>query len=235
MRLCVLFLLTLALVPSMVSADQFMSLEEGNRWAYSGDIVGPDIKVALSGPDPLFYNSYPLLYDVSDHSLGLRNFWSVNDSGDVYLHGFARMSPRVSYFYEPPLQYVDGPLYPGKTWSSSAALVEFPGGPAVGYLNVQYTVTEPESIVIAGEEHLAYGVLESQSSAVAGVGSDWATDGRPFDLAKEGDVVVPHWWVEGIGEVRYRSIGIFDLVDYYFRSHVANDNMSWSDLKQNYR
>jgi len=214
----------------------YLPLEAGNRWAYTGELVGPDIKEVASGADPQFYNSFPIIYDVSDHSLGLRNYWSTNDDGDVFLHGFARLSPRISRFYEPPLKVVDGPLVPGRTWTSAISVVEFPGGPAIGAFEIQYTTTDPVVVVIAGESYHAHGVLESLATiSVAGIGSEWTTDGRPFDLAKEGDVIVPHWWVEGIGEVRYRSIGIFDLVDFFIQGAVGNDDMSWSELKKGYR
>ncbi len=228
-------LIALVLLSTLAVAGTYLPLEEGNRWAYSGDIVGPDIKEIASGPDPQFYNSYPVLYDVSDHSLGLKNYWSTNDEGDVFLHGFARLSPRVSRFYEPPLKVVDGPLFPGKTWTSTVTVYEVPGGPAVGFFNVEYTVTEPDLVLINGQEYEAHGILEAQVLSAAGVGSEWTTDGRPFDLAKENDVIVPHWWVENIGEVRYRSIGIFELIDFFIHGIVANDDVSWSDLKQNYR
>lgn len=228
-------LIVLLLLSAFATAGTYMPLEEGNRWSYSGDIVGPDIKEIVSGPNPEIYNSYAVLYDVSDHSLGLKNYWSTNDDGDVFLHGFARMSPRISRFYDPPLKVVDGPLFPGKVWISASTVFEVPGGPAIGYFDVEYTVTEPEIVIIGGEEHEAYGILEARVLPVAGVGSDWTTDGRPFDLAKEGDVVVPHWWVENIGEVRYRSIGIFELIDFFLEGVVTNEDASWSDLKQKYR
>ena len=221
-------------VPVAATYSSYLPLEIGDRWAYSSDLVGPDIKEVVSGPNPVFGNSFMIRYLVSDHSPGLENHWTSNDEGDVYLHGFRRRNPRLAFFYDPPLKVVDAPLYPGKTWISAVDLATTPGGPSIGRYVVRYTVTQPESHIVEGVEIVAFGVMETtESEGVAGVGTEWLTDGRPSDSGKA-DPVVPHWWAPGVGEIQYRSIGIFHLVGFSL-PRVANEASTWSDLKKLYR
>ena len=232
--------LTLALLAFSVpvlaqGGGSYLPLEVGNRWAYSSDLVGPDIKEVVTEWDPVFGDAFMIRYLVSDHSPGLQNYWSTNAEGDVFLHGFVRRDPRRLFIYDPPLKVVDAPLLPGRTWVSAVDIMVEPGGQPVGRYVVRYTVTEPETFVIEGNEVVAHGVLEtSESEDVAGVGSQWLTDGRPFDPGKD-QVIVPHWWAPGVGEIQYRSLGIFHLVGYSFDHLVANEQKTWSDLKTLYR
>lgn len=231
-------LVALLACAAAAGAQSFLPLTQGNRWAYTGDLVGPDIKQVVYGPDPLFDDTYVIVYEVSDHSLELRNFWSTDDEGDVFLHGFRRIEPRVARYYDPPLRLVNAPMYPGKTWTTTTDMSSTIGGPIIATLTLRYTVTDPVTVLVDGVEKQAWGVLESleaNPAAGAGIHTDWATDGRPFDLAKADDVIVPHWWVRGVGEVQYRSIGIFRLVDYFLNGLVGNEDLSVSELKRAYR
>jgi len=226
------------LVAGAALAQGFLPLAVGNRWSYTSDLVGPDIREVIYGPDPLFEDTYVIEYDVSDHSPGLRNTWSADEEGDVFLHGFRRIEPRVARYYDPPLRLVNAPLYAGKTWAVTTNISSTIGGPVISTMTIRYTVTEPVTVVVDGRERQAWGVLESVELATnkaAGIGTEWATDGRPFDLAKADDVIVPHWWVRDVGEVQYRSIGIFTLVDYFLNGIVGNEDLSVSELKRAFR
>ena len=234
LALPIMLLVFAATMPAAATEASYLPLEYGNRWAYSSDLVGPDIKEVVPGPSPVFGDAYTIRYLVSDHSPGLENYWSTNEAGDVYLHGFRRLNPRRAFFYDPPLKVVDAPLYPGKTWVSAVDLSTTPGGDSLGRYVVRYTVTNSEVHVIEGVTVVAFGVLETaESEGVAGLGSEWLTDGRPNETGKA-EVVVPHWWAQGVGEIQYRSLGIFHLVSYSL-SRVDNEQSSWSELKRLYR
>jgi hypothetical protein len=235
-RLLALTIVLLAVAVTAVAQDAvtYLPLQVGHRWSYSSDLAGPDIKEVVSGPDAVFGYSYNIRYLVSDHSPGLENHWSTNADGDVFLHGFRRLEPRVAYFYDPPLKVVDAPLYPGKSWVSAVNILLYPGGPPVARFVVRYDVTVPETITVNGVEHVAHGVLETaEAEALTGIGSAWRPDGLPQDGGKTG-VIVPHWWALGVGDLRYRSLGIFHLSDYWFGA-VPNEASTWSDLKKLYR
>jgi len=234
----ILILFAFLSVSAAACAQSFLPLDVGNRWAYTSDLVGPDIREVVYGPDPLFEDSYIIEYDVSDHSPGHRQFYGTNGEGDVFLYGFRRLEPRQSRYYDPPLKVVDAPLYAGKTWTVTTDARATRDGGVLATYTVQYTVTDPVTVMVGGVEREAWGILEGvlpNPTADAGIGTTWTTDGRPFDLAKADDVIVPHWWVWGVGEVQYRSIGIFRLVDYFLNGTVGNQDLSVSELKRAYR
>jgi len=233
-----LLVCTLLVAAAGASAQSFLPLDVGNRWSYTSDLVGPDIREVIYGPDPLYEDTYTIEFDVSDHSPGHRQYFSSNDQGDVFLHGFRRLEPRQTRYYDPPLMVVDAPLYPGKVWAVTTDVRNTRNGGVLATYTVEYTATEPVTVMVAGVEHQAWGILEvvlPNPSADAGIGTRWTTDGRPFHLAKADDVIVPHWWVRGVGEVQYRSIGIFRLVDFFLNGTVGNQDLSVSDLKRAYR
>jgi len=216
------------------SGTSYLPLEVGNRWAYTSSEVGPDIKEIVAGPSAENGESYVIRYIVSDHSPDLENDWSSNPDGDVLLHGFRRPTSGASYYYDPPLTWVDAPLFPGKTWVNVSNLLLAPGGEPVGMYAVRYTVTESQTVIVDGVPVEAHGVLEEEVDKSGGdVGTRWTSDGLPMGGAK-GEVIVPHWWAQGIGEIQYRSQGIFRLTGYFLGS-VSNENSTWSDLKKLYR
>jgi hypothetical protein len=228
-----LVLLCASAAASAQTGKGYLPLEVGNRWAYTSTVVGPDIKEVVEGPGARNGDVYVIRYVVSDHSPDLENDWTTNLDGDVFLHGFRRPTNGAEYYYDPPLKWVDAPLVAGKSWVSETDISLTPGGPSLGRLSVRYTVSDPKPIEVGGVNIEAHGVLEEEvSKAGSDVGVLWTTDGLP--LGGKTEVIVPHWWAPGVGELQYRSLGIFRLTDYYFGA-VANETSTWSDLKNLYR
>ncbi len=83
---------------------------------------------------------------------GLKNFWTTNEEGDVFLWGFSR---EFGLRYDPPIMVVDSPLSLGQSWDVVSDVYDFSSGNFVGTFEFTLEVME-EGIYQVGAGSLSW-------------------------------------------------------------------------------
>lgn len=168
--------------------------------------------------------------DVPQGTDDLVNYWS-SDGDDVFLHGFTR-DDGLQAAFDPPVLYIDPPLFVGKTWRTTFQRYndlngQFPNGDPV---TVAFGVLDFAEITVPAGTFQAYkiGAVVPPGSAIP-TGHDLL--GRREDDLASGEST--HDWVTaGVGPVR--SVGsfleTFELVSYGGPVSVTEE--SWAAIKQ---
>jgi hypothetical protein len=156
----------------------------------------------------------------------VHNYWTKDSEGNVFLHGAYNEDGFVAA-YDPPIPFIDAPLYQGKTWLVSTDLN---GEPILDYY---YVVDyEGETIVTAGTFY-GYRVKIDvpEKSLVTKNGASYDLLGFRRGDAETPDVPFGDTFVDGVGMV----IGAFEGELISWQGPVATENSTWGDLKALYR
>ena len=99
----------------------YLPLAVGNRWSYDNDF-GFHEEQHVTGTIELFgRTAFVMRYVNSDVNEGLENYWIAEPSGDLYVCGYHRTLQGYGRLYDPPILWVDAPLWLDKSWSSTSS------------------------------------------------------------------------------------------------------------------
>jgi hypothetical protein len=168
-------------------------------------------------------------YSASTHNDPLQNYWTTGADGDVLLWGFFRDEEGgFGAAYQPPLVWIDAPLFVGKTWACTTQVYwlpdEVPAGPAV----YEFTVTWDGVLAVpAGSfQSIAIGFADpvGPTAPRAGFGADGVAVGSRADPDR--------WFSDGVGQVQYEAEALYRLVSFGVTPVQA---ASWAHIKLLYR
>ncbi|MFN0149610.1 MAG: hypothetical protein ACKVU1_02735 [bacterium] len=208
-------------------STEYLPLATGNQWSYAS-IEGSSEVQTVVGTAPVWGVSTSVIdHTESTFNEGLENYWTTGSDGDVFLWGFNRTLDGFGWLYDPPILYVDAPLFVGKTWSSEVDVYELPDTTYFATFNLLFTVHEDVLLSVPAGAFQSYGIGYD-----AGGGASMSilgTLGRA--LRGTGPSV---WFSDGTGEVQYSSASeLFRLVSV----NVPNSTSatSWGAIKGLYR
>jgi len=159
------------------------------------------------------------------HAQTVINYWSLNEEGDVFLHG-ASNADGFSVTYDPPILWLDPPLSVGQSWivetMADNQFLSFTTG----------IIWEGEVTVPAGLFH-TYGraILGGQVLLFADRYGSHDLLGFRVDPQRQRDDV-SEWYNNGTGMIKDQYAN-HQLVDYMIP--VGVEVSSWSELKALYR
>jgi hypothetical protein len=210
--------------PAAARAEFVYNMELGLAWEYD-DLLGDHERQEVIRLDNFRGVEIKVVgYSESPYNDGLENFWSESESGDLLLWGFDRTHEDVGYVYDPPLVWVDEPLYPGKEWTQNFSIYTYPDHAYVGQGHYTFVVKS------AGDVEVPYGTFPAFE--VEGTGAmDWD---QPLPLSACGlrnvTIRTTDWWSDGVGRIRYDSgqlsFRLSDLVQ-----PTAVRETSWGRIK----
>ncbi|MCA9750696.1 MAG: hypothetical protein KC591_00775 [Gemmatimonadetes bacterium] len=224
--------IALSLVPASRAASPYLPGDESWFWHYEG--FGTQRSVTVLTPILVHGEEIVRLDHVQTGADpdAWENYWS-DDGSRVYLRGFTNWSGvPLTLTYDPPILWVDPPLFAGKTWTASTDVYEDLEGkiPAGFSFLIEFRVTNADLLEVpAGKfpaHRIEYEVLASP---------------RPTTLT--GEQIAPgrgtfypyRWEAAGVGVVR-DNLGATAYVDLTsFGSTVSVESISFSDLKGWYR
>lgn len=196
-------LLILAATSSLAQTPQYLPLEPGLEWDYVTTEGGTSHQY-IEGPIEVFGVPCTSVFfdDVAHHTQTYRSFWTVDDEGNMFLHGAQNFRYPFLALYDPPVPWLVAPLEPGQTWTwmtwifhqwdHSGTSNQFRGTLSVKGID---DVTTPEGTFPC---HMVGFLVDPETST-----GEYDLLGRYIGAAKDG----PHfeqldWWADGMGYVR---------------------------------
>lgn len=203
----------------LATAQVYFPLDDGLIWNYV-DGAGAELESRVLGP--IEYNGLTTVemqyVQTGANAQEYHNFWTQGDDGVTWLHG-AWNADGFSATYDPPILYIESPLYLGLVWTT-----EF------GYngeiYEMTYEVLEEGDTTVPMGVLYAYGIGGPSRSRlpVAGGHADHDPLGRRLtDQSRSTD----RWLTENIGLIRDESG--FELVSFY--GSVAVASTTWTAVK----
>ena len=249
LRVAVALPLVVALVPGMLPATSaaaepapaYMPLVPGLIWEY--ETVGGDTwTTSVGGPLQVRGRPTTTLSDVISvpEPQVVENYWSVDASGSVYLHGAHNLTHGMVLAYEPPILWLAAPLRVGETWGTSVEVYSVleGGAPYTEAMLVYGALVEMDLAVPAGTFPVfGVGFIEPPRLDKG--------DGRVFDVrgrllggngGDKDDIVgeADHWYSDGTGVVQQSFIGLlFRLTNW--NGPTATTAATWGRVKDLYR
>ena len=157
MRLVVLILITIVVFPQICSAEDFLPLQVGNRWEYTST-EGDETK-EVTGTTELWGEEVFLIeYVESVNNIGLDQYWTTNAEGDAFVWGWWRDDHQYGVLYDPPIPWVDAPLYLGKTWSHVFDAYTLPDTAYAGQNEIGLEVYWEGVLTVPAGEFYSYGI-----------------------------------------------------------------------------
>ena len=140
------------------------------------------------------------------------NYWTKEEAGHLYLHGFYNLFADFGLAYQPPIRMVDSPLELGMTWVTEGVESFNLDGTPSGFDPFDYSLMvdfEGEITVPAGVFY-AYGVGFDDSFPLLR-----GPDGRYFDIfghnlgerPRKGRTDITEWYTDGVGLTRRTHYG----------------------------
>lgn len=212
---CILMVAAAAGLALPAMAQDYFPLDTGLVWNYTSEGTSELVSTSLG---PVEYNGL-IAVELQHVQTGYgaqeyHNYWTREDDGDTWLHG-AWNADGFAATYDPPILYVDAPLFLGHVWTT-----EF------GMNGTTYEITY--EVVEAGETTVPLGVLYGYGiSAVQPLPAMDAGNhdllGRRRDAGREAG----RWLSEGIGMIR-TAWGL-ELAS--FSGTVAVETITWSGIR----
>jgi hypothetical protein len=197
--------------------DDWQWTYEGSGYTLSASVAGERevlgdtvivVAVSITGPETASYESY----------------WSVDDAGTVFLHGFDNPFIPAVRAYDPPIRYLPRSLVVGESWSTAHTRYgDLDGTDSLGVATVRYEV-EAETVldVPAG----SFACFEVLGGDVKG-GDRIPVDGYPGVLRGSGS----DWFARDVGRVRRPGLATFDLTG-YSGTVVPIRAITWTAIKR---
>jgi hypothetical protein len=169
------------------------------------------------------------------------NYWTVNEDGDVFLNGARNLSLGLEFAYSPPILWLDAPLAPERTWTSTVMVYASLEGEGEG----QGPIEIPRGVFFAGDVTVPAGVFFA--FGVSGTGAEVAKQVRPgIGLlgSRESDVGLRSerlggefgdWYSDGVGVVKLRETAEFALTHWQEPPSNATVQVSWGAVKGLFR
>lgn len=239
-RIVPIALCALALALSAPAAGQdpeWQPLGPGAAWEYV-NATGAAWTVAVEGPAEIRGRATTVLLEhIADGTQVVRNFWSKDLAGNVYLHG-ARNEDGFAADYEPPIRWVAASLSLGRTWSGVFDLHWLGGSVDPGNAYTYQVYQEEDLTTPAGPFH-SFGigwVLDGEPKIAAPAGVYSVTGVRLMPgraAARSGET--SRWYSDGVGQPRVFLVPAdpYDLVAFTGPVPAATD--TWGAVKLLYR
>ena len=207
-----------------VAQESYLPLAEGNTWSYLG-LGGERESTVISGQTEIFgYDVWVMEYFDSDHNEELENYWTSDETGDVYLWGAWRGWGQV---YDPPIKMVDAPLEVGKTWSTTFDRYSLPDLEFVRTETIHFEVQEAGVIAVPAGDFEAFNIIDAGDGGVEYAGAVYNVLGERLQPNQR---VVDSWWSLGVGEIQYVSSDTYQLTSFEV-GPVATEHRTWSGVK----
>ena len=208
-----LLLISLAAV---AVAQNYFPLDTGLVWTYT-DGMGSNLEGTVLGP--VEYNGLTVVelqyLETSGGTQEFHNFWTQEAGGVTWLHG-AWNASGFSATYDPPILYIEAPLYQGLVWTT---IFGYNGEPS----EATYEVFEEGDTTVPMGTLYAYGIGAAEPLP-AGEHAGYDMLGRRLD---GGTREASRWYTENIGTIR--GMGGYELVS--FSGTVATEQTTWSGVK----
>ena len=211
---CTLLLISLA---TAAGAQNYFPLDTGLVWTYT-DGAGSDLEGTVLGP--VEYNGLTVVelqyLQTGANAQEYHNFWTREAGGVTWLHG-AWNASGFSATYDPPILYIEAPLYQGLVWTT---VFGYNGEPS----EATYEVFEEGDTTVPMGTFYAYGIGAAEPPLPAGQLAGYDLLGRRLD---GGTREASRWYTENIGMIRY--LASFELVS--FSGSVATEQTTWTGVK----
>ncbi len=213
---------------SSLFAEEFLPLEIGNYWSYLAEDGMVETKVISEQATIFGQDVFVIEYTESSQNLGLRNFWTGGEDGDVFLHGFNR---GWGFIYDPPIQIVDAPLYVGKTWTTEFAVYALPDTSYQTTWEVTYVVLEEGVYQVGAGSFPGYGLGTVEPEVGLGLRQGFSLSGQVEDSAQRD---ADFWFSDGVGEIQYDTDHLY-MLESYSGGTVATEPLAWDGVKALFR
>ena len=208
-----------------VALAQYLPLETGNQWNYVSESGAAETQT-VTGQISLFGGMPWVIEYTGDTNDGLSNFWTSNEQGDVFAWGFY-ISGDFGVAYDPPIQFLDGPLEVGKTWSQTVDLYSYPDLVYQQTFDIAFEVYEEADLDLPAGTFHSFAVGQSAPPLPFREGFDLAGRTVGSDTGSYWD-----WWSFGVGLVQYRSIEVYQLES--LGGPVPVQDSSWGRIKMTF-
>jgi len=138
--------------------ETYRPFKLGNWWEYDGVHNEHEIQ-RVDRIDSLWgYPVYAVQYDESTGNDDLENYWTTEAGGSILLWGFYRELDSFGWIYDPPIIYVDAPLYMGKVWSCTSDVYDLPDTTYSQTFELTFRVYEEGIATVPAGDFYSYGV-----------------------------------------------------------------------------
>jgi hypothetical protein len=183
-------------------------LELGSQWYYE-NAIGDWQSMVIVG-DETILGSVTRVRRQEEAIQTFENFWTRDQSGNLFLHGARNLTFDFEMAYLPPIRMVDAPLYLGKYWvTEGVELYDLDGNPMGSSIDYALQVYFEGDITVPAGEFYAYGVGEVIDRL------EFRNDkGERFDVLgrclREADPPerdqATEWYADGIGLVQHTYV-----------------------------
>jgi hypothetical protein len=190
--------------------SSYLPLAEGWSWNYTfnGTTLTSTVggsKVVLGVPTTIITNggSGTAIEET------VENYWTVDAGGNVYLYGFTSYALVLSY--DPPLCFIDEPLFVGKQWSiETQRYSDLEGTTPFGEpVTITYEVTAMEDHTVPAGTFSAYAIGQMTAVQLIVNGKAHSILGYPRALGSAEDT--NNWYASGVGPIQ-RYVGFDPFV-----------------------
>ncbi|MCB9463952.1 MAG: hypothetical protein H6682_09735 [Candidatus Eisenbacteria bacterium] len=217
----------LAAIGSPAHAETYQPLSDGDWWTYQADDGETETRT-VDGLVSVFGRTTHRIRYAGGANDTNENYWTVDDSGNLYLHGFYFPTTDFGLVYDPPILYLaSSPLFVGKTWQMTTTFYTLPDTLYAGQYDLAFLVYEEVELDLPVGRLHAFGTGQTMPSAaeysLTGVRLDGQRGGRPDT-----------WWSEDIGPVQFALGSHLQLID-YGGAPTPVSNRSWGSIKSTFR
>lgn len=194
------------------------------QWTYQGG--SSTLSVDVTGERELLGRTVLVVTTVRDGDAPYETYFSVDDGGTVFLHGFDNPGIPATRAYEPPIEYLPRSPLSAAIWATTHTRYgDLEGADSLGVFTTRYEVVEETTLgVPAG----TFDCLVIEGGAVKG-GDRFAVDGR----MTRGDDEGLDWFARDVGRIRRPGLATYDLVS-YSGTVVPVRAVTWTRLKRAY-
>lgn len=219
---------------------RYFPVELGWTWDYAHDVMGTEVnqitgtrlvrgRVTQIQRRQQIGTQYPQVVE---------NYWSVDEEGDVFLHGGQNFTFPIVIAYEPPIRLVDAPLSIGKSWESPFTYCNSLDldGTCQGPYPYPLVVVFEGNITVPAGTFYTYGVgYDDQPPSISVAGNNFDIFARyRGEASSEGALVAEasDWYCDGVGLVQFDA---FKMTGWSPPGTTATDESSWGSIKRLFR
>ena len=215
---------------AFAQAETWMPLDQGREWNFSGESPNT-ARIWIEGTQLVRGFETTVRKESISTASGVdifENYWTVNEAGHVFLHGFKTISGGFEQAYDPPILYVSAPLELSKQWSSTFTLYDKLDGTGTpdGPYQITFDVLTSEQLDVPGGVFDAFGVMNSSapvSTVIQGNGYGLLGNriqGAPVQTPSE-------YWALNAGIVQF----VVNQDTYILDSITPLEETTWGRLK----
>lgn len=190
-------------------AYNYQPLGMGSQWTYEGP--GGGIHVMTIMGERTVLGVVTRIRHQAEDGQTYENYWTSDDDDHLYLHGAYNYEADLGWAFEPPIKYVDAPLFAGKTWITEDIYMYGLDGTPWGGEPFDYPVrVYSEGLIeVPAGEFYSYGLGYDIGAEVV-----VSRDGRSYTLLGRALEIVPkipddnttNWFCDGVGEPKFGYI-----------------------------